>query len=208
VEDNSDLFGHPRLEETMRRAVFAVCGLFALSFAGAAFAQQAMMVFGGGYARDCYHAVKDREPALKALGVCNTAIGEEDLSRINLASTLVNRGIVYMREENYDRAMRDYDRALKLMPDMPEIKINLGAMLYHMGQFREAVDALNAGVKAENTDARAAGFYNRALAYERLGEVQLAYDDYRAALAVIPGYPPAERQLRRFSVLPAGQAGS
>ena len=192
----------------MRRAVFAVCGLLALSFADAAFAQQAMMVFGGGYARDCYHAVKDREPALKALAVCNTAIGEEDLSRNNLASTLVNRGIVYMREENYDRAMKDYDRALALAPQMPEIKINLGAMLYHMGRFQESIEALNAGMTTENTDARAAAFYNRALSYERLGEIQLAYSDYRSALAVIPGYPPAVRQLRRFSVVPAGEAGS
>lgn len=196
-----------------RRAVFsalsgAACGLLALSFANAAFAQQAMMVFGGGYARDCYEAVKGHEPALKAISICDTAIGEENLSRSNLASTLVNRGIVYMRQENYDRAMRDYDRALSLMPDMPEIKINLGAMLYHMGRFEEAVEALNAGVKAENIDARAAGFYNRALSYERLGEVQRAYDDYHAALAVIPGYPPAVRQLRRFSVQPASQPGS
>ena len=145
---------------------------------------------------------------MKAIAICDIAIDEEDLSRSNLASTLVNRGIVYMREEKYDRAMKDYNRALALMPDMPEIKINLGAMLYHMGRFREAVEALNAGVAAENTDARAAAFYNRALAHERLGEVQRAYRDYRAAVAVIPGYPPAVRQLQRFSVLPASEAGS
>jgi tetratricopeptide (TPR) repeat protein len=94
------------------------------------------------------------------------------------------------------------------MPDMPEIKINLGAMLYHMGRFQDAVEALNAGVKAENVDARAAGYYNRALAYERLGDARSAYSDYHAALTVIPGYPPAVRQLRRFSVLPTNEAGS
>jgi tetratricopeptide (TPR) repeat protein len=192
----------------MRHAVLAACGLLALPFADAAFAQQAMMVFGGGYARDCYQAVKGRETAVKALGVCNTAISEEKLSRSNLAATLVNRGIVYMREENYDRAMKDYDRALSLAPQMPEIKINLGAMLYHMGRFQESVEALNAGMTTENTDALAAAFYNRALSYERLGEIQLAYSDYRSALAVIPGYQPAVRQLRRFSVLPASEAGS
>jgi tetratricopeptide (TPR) repeat protein len=191
-----------------RRAVFAACGLLSLPLADAAFAQQAMMVFGGGYARDCYEAVKGRETAQKALATCDLAIGEEDLSRVNLASTLVNRGIVYMREENYSRAMKDYDRALSLMPDMPEIKINLGAMLYNMGRFSEAVEALDAGVAAKNIDARAAGFYNRALAHERLGDAQRAYADYQAALAVIPGYPPAVRQLRRFTVLPASEAGS
>jgi tetratricopeptide (TPR) repeat protein len=191
-----------------RRAVLAACALLSLVAADAAFAQQAMMVFGGGYARDCYEAVKGRALAQKAISICNTAISEEDLSRGNLAATLVNRGIVYMREEKYERAMKDYDRALALMPDMPEIKINLGAMLYHMSRFRESIEALDAGVTADDAEARAAAFYNRALSYERLGELQRAYDDYRAALTVIPGYPPAERQLRRFIVTPASAAGS
>ena len=186
----------------------AACGLFALAFADAAHAQYPVMVFGGGYARDCYEAVKGRELPLKAIGICDIAIGSENLSRSNLAATLVNRGIVFMRQENYERAMKDYDRALSLMPDMPEIKINLGAMLYHMGRFREAVEVLNAGVTTTNTDARAAAFYNRAISYERLGEVQRAYNDYQAALDVIPNYPPAVRQLQRFRVESASEAGS
>lgn len=191
-----------------RRYVFAACGLLSLPLAEAAFAQQAMMVFGGGYARDCYEAVKGREPAQETLTLCNTAITEENLSRNNLVATLVNRGIVYMREENYDRAMKDYDRALALKPNMPETKINLGAMLFHMGRYREAVEALNVGVTTEDTEARAAAYYNRAISYELLGDVRQAYNDHQAALAAIPGYPPAVRQLRRFSVQPANQAGS
>ena len=81
-----------------RRAVFTACGLLFLPLADAASAQQAMMVFGGGYARDCYEAVKGREPAIKAIGICNTAINEEKLSRSNLPSTLVNRRILHLPE--------------------------------------------------------------------------------------------------------------
>jgi tetratricopeptide (TPR) repeat protein len=191
-----------------RHAFFAACGLLTLAAATPASAQQAMMVFGGGYARDCYDAVKGREPAQAALAICNTAIEEENLSRNNLAATLVNRGIVYMRQENYDRATKDYDRALSLKPEMPETKINLGAMLYHMGRYREAVEALNAGVATENVEARAAAYYNRAISHERLGDAQRAYDDHQAALATIPGYPPSVRQLQRFRVQPASQPGS
>ena len=198
--------GHRRIVPSALSGV--ACGLFAFAFAEAAWAQYPVMVFGGGYARDCYEAVKGRELPLKAIGICDIAIGSENLSRSNLAATLVNRGIVFMRQENYERAMKDYDRALSLMPDMPEIKINLGAMLYHMGRFREAVEVLNAGVTTTNTDARAAAFYNRAISYERLGEVQRAYNDYQAALDVIPNYPPAVRQLQRFRVESASEAGS
>ena len=183
-----------------RLAVLAACTAAVLPFSEAAFAQQAVMVFGGGYARECYEVVKARDPAAKAFGICNIALEQEDLSRTNRAATLVNRGIVFMREQNYDRAMKDYDRALDIIPDMPETKINLGAMLYHMGRFQDAIEALNTGVMAKDDEMRAAAFYNRAISYEQLGDVQRAYADYRAALAIIPGYPPAERQLKRFSV--------
>jgi tetratricopeptide (TPR) repeat protein len=193
---------------SLQHALLSACGLLAILLAGPAAAQQAMMVFGGGYARDCYDAVKAREPAQQALAICNIAIEEENLSRNNLAATLVNRGIVYMREENYDRATKDYNRALALKPEMPETKINLGAMLFHMGRYREAIEALNAGVATENVEARAAAYYNRAISYERLGDVQRAYDDHQAALAIVPGYPPAVRQLQRFRLQPASQPGS
>lgn len=185
-----------------KHVVFAVCGMLALSCSGAASAQYAVEVFGSGYARRCYDSVKDRELAPKTLGICDIALSQENLSTRNRAATYINRGIVFMRAENYDRAMKDYDRALSLMPDLPEIKINLGAMLYHMGRFREAVDALNVGITAQDTDARAAAFYNRAISHEQLGDFERAYDDYRSAMTIIPGYPPAERQLKRYSVLP------
>jgi tetratricopeptide (TPR) repeat protein len=161
------------------------------------------MIQGGGYARRCYEAVKERAYHLKAIEICDIAIDQEDLSRSNRAATLINRGIVFMRQENYDRAMKDYDRALALAPDMPEAKINLGATLYHLERFEEAVAALDGGVRVEDRQARAAAYYNRAISRERLGDIQRAYDDYRAALAAVPGYPPAVRQLQRYSIAPA-----
>jgi tetratricopeptide (TPR) repeat protein len=185
------------------RTVAAACGLLALAVADTAFAQYPILVHGGGYARQCYEAVKDKVYPLKAIETCDIAIGQEDLSRSNLAATLVNRGIVFMRQQNYDRAMKDYDRALGLLPGMPEAKINLGAMLYHLERFEEAVVALDDGVTAKNLEARAAAYYNRAIAHERLGDIQRAYDDYRAAIAAVPGYAPAVRQLQRYSILPA-----
>ncbi len=191
-------------ERAMNHAsIVFVCGFLAVSVGQAAFAQYTVEVYGGGHARRCYESVKGRELPAKSISVCDIALGKVDISRSNRAATLVNRGIVFMRQHNYERAMADYDEALSLMPDMPEIKINLGAMLYHMGRFSEAVEALDGGVKAENKEARAAAYYNRAISHERLGDIQRAYADYRAALDVTPGYPPAARQLQRFSVLPA-----
>ena len=87
---------------------------------------------------------------------------------------------------------------------MPEAKINLGAMYYYLGDYPKSVAALDEGVKVEDTDARAAAFYNRALAREKLGQIDLAYLDYKAALAIRPDFSPAAKQLERYSIVPAG----
>jgi tetratricopeptide (TPR) repeat protein len=108
-----------------------------------------------------------------------------------------------MRSQHHDRAMADYQAALKLTPDMAEAKINLGAMYYYLGRYLDAVVALNEGVKVEDKTARAAAHFNRALAYERLGDVDHAYADYRAAVSIQPDFPAAEKQLKRFVVVPA-----
>ena len=184
-------------------AVVVVLALGAI--ATPAFAQYPVTVFGSGYARDCYVAVKSRTavPA-SALQTCDIALRQEQLSKTNRAATLINRGIVHMREKNHDRAMQDYEAALRITPDMPEAKINLGAMLYYMGRYPDAVAALNEGVKIANEDARAAAHFNRALAYERMGDVDNAYADYKTALALRPGFEAAAKQLSRFQVVPAG----
>lgn len=171
-------------------------------FAAPAFAQSPAMVFGGGNARRCYEAVKDRAPPFKALEICDIALEQEDLSSKNRAATYVNRGILHMRAARHERAMRDYAAGIALQPGMPEAKINLGAMFYYLGRYAEAVVALDEGIAVEDREARAAAHYNRGLAEEMLGEAEKAYADYKTALTLDPELSQAERQLRRFRVVP------
>ncbi len=63
----------------------------------------------------------------------------------------------------------------------------------------KSVAALDEGVKAEDVEARAAAYYNRALAYEQLGNLEAAYADYGRALAVDPEFELAAKQLKRFT---------
>jgi tetratricopeptide (TPR) repeat protein len=177
--------------------------LVALALVSPASAQYAVTIFGGGYARSCYEAVKGRALPAKALETCDIALQQEDLSQKNRAATYINRGIVHMRAQRHERAMKDYEAGIALEPDMPEAKINLGAMLYYLGRYADAVAALDEGVKIENREARAAAHYNRGLAQEMLGELERAYADYKTAQALDPKLSQAERQLRRFQVLPA-----
>lgn len=170
----------------------------------AAHAQGAVTVIGGGLARDCYEAVEYNKVQLtRAIEVCNLALETEQMRVVDKAATLTNRGILLMRQGNNSRALNDYERAIDLVPELQQAKVNLGAALYNLKRYPEAMIALNEGVKTESLDARAVGFYNRGLTHEKLGNVQLAYEDFRSALLLKPDFQQATAQLARFQVVPA-----
>lgn len=184
------------------RLFTGACLALAIAATATPTSQAAVSVIGGGLASDCYQAVEFRRVSpQKSLEICNMALSYESLSRRNRAATYVNRGILHMREARFDRALTDFERSLGLEPALLEAKVNLGAALYNLSRFEEALAALNEGVGAEDVNARATGFYNRGLTHERLGDLQSAYWDYRTALDTNPAFTDAARQLERFTVV-------
>ncbi len=162
----------------------------------------AVTVIGGGLGRECYQAVEfSRVPPSKALEVCDLAIEQERMSRRDRAATYTNRGIIHMRDGRHQRALLDYQKALLLQPDLLETKVNLGAALYNLKRYPEAMKMLNEGIATDSANARATGYYNRALCFEKLGDVQSAYNDFRAALLAKPDFGLAAKQLERFQVV-------
>jgi tetratricopeptide (TPR) repeat protein len=170
----------------------------------AAPAQAAVTVLGGGLAHSCYEAVEySRVTSARALQICDTALEQEQLTKRDRAATITNRGILHMREGRYQKALADYEKSIRLMPQLLESKVNLGAALYSLGRYQEALVALNEGIGTDSVDAKAIGYYNRALCHERLGDVQTAYEDFRRALAARPDFELASKQLERFTVVTA-----
>lgn len=180
-------------------SAFVVAGLL-----GGSPAYAAVTVIGGGMARDCYEAVELKKVSADiALAVCDLAIEQENLTRANRAATLVNRGIIHMRAQRNERALRDFEKSLQLMPDLLEAKVNLGGALYGLKRYDDAMAALNEGVKTEAVNARAIGYYNRALTFEKLGNLQSAYEDFQRALETKPDFTQAVDQMSRFTVVKA-----
>ncbi len=103
--------------------------------------------------------------------LCDLALDQEPLSRKDRAATYVNRGILLMRQGNFERAMWDYQEGLRLQPTLLEAKVNIGAALYGMQRYDEAMQALNEGIKTDSPEARAVGLYNRGLIWEHKGNV-------------------------------------
>lgn len=168
-----------------------------------------VMVIGGGMARDCYKAVEfGSAPMMQAMRMCDLAIDQEHLDRKDRAATFVNRGVLLMRQGMFERAMWDYQEGLRLEPTLLAAKVNIGAALYGMQRYDEAMQALNEGIKTDSPEARAIGLYNRGLVWEHKGNVAAAYYDYKAALDLQPTFVQAAKQLERFTVKSASDAGS
>ena len=180
-------------------SAIAVAALAPLS----ASAQGAVTVVGGGMAQACYEAVEyGQGPISRAVDICTQALERENMKRRDRAATHTNRGILFMRLGNNTRALWDYQRGLNLMPNLQETKVNLGAALYNLQRYQEAMTALNEGIGTSDIEARAIAHYNRGLTHEKLGDIQSAYEDFREALILKPDFALAATQMQRFTVVP------
>jgi tetratricopeptide (TPR) repeat protein len=174
--------------------------LAVLLVATAAPASAAVSILGGGLARDCFIAADMKRDTRESLEICTRALSEEALSRRDRAATLVNRGIVHMQARDLDRAMADYDSALRTLPNLAEAHVNRGiALLHRGGADQEAIAALSRGLDMKPSRPEIA-HYSRAVAHELVGNVRQAYEDYQAAQALKPEWADPAEQLKRFSV--------
>jgi tetratricopeptide (TPR) repeat protein len=189
----------------MRIGFFVVAALAATSLSPSY--GQAVTVIGGGMARECYEAVEtSRGSKEEAMRMCDLALNQENLSRHNRAATYINRGILFMRDARFERALLDFENGIRNKPELLEAKVNYGAALYNVQRYQDALTALNVGITTEDIRAKAVGHYNRALTLEKLGDVTAAYYDFKTALDLQPDFKLAADQLTRFKVTPASEA--
>ena len=157
-------------------------------------------VIGDGVGKDCYQAVKfNPVPAQRHERICTDAIESGTMNRVNLASTLINRGIIRMRMANYDSALEDYARAESLTPNTGALYLNKGAALIGIGDYDAALVSLNRSLELETQDPYAA-YYNIGVAHEYLGQAQTAYENYQTALELKPDWSLPTKALERFTV--------
>ena len=73
----------------------------------------------------CYARADGVSPDLRISG-CTTVIQSEKLSNNDLASAFYNRGLAYYAKGQHDRAIQDYDQAIKLKPSYADAFNNRG----------------------------------------------------------------------------------
>jgi tetratricopeptide (TPR) repeat protein len=175
--------------------IFCLVGLAAL--AGEASAAS----FGSSYARGCFEAAESGRSLKEGLRVCGNALNDEALSLEHRAATLVNRGIVQMQADKLAAAVADFDEAIRLQPQVAEAYVNKAIALQRMGgRADEAVQLLSEGLE-RNPIRPEIAYYQRAVAYEDLGRVRQAYEDYSRAAALAPEWRDPVEQLQRFQTV-------
>jgi tetratricopeptide (TPR) repeat protein len=109
--------------------------------------------------------------------------------------------VIKLRRKQYDSADRDFDAALRLQPAMGEAFVNRGAGLIAQRRWREGVAEIDRGL-ALGPDEPEKAYFNRALAWEALDDMEAAWRDYTQALALKPDWDAPRKELVRFTVTP------
>jgi tetratricopeptide (TPR) repeat protein len=157
------------------------------------------IIGGNADALACYRAADSDLRRPGALESCATALSA-DLSNHDRMATHVNRGVVRFRLEDTRGALEDFEAALAFDPDQPDALINKGiAMLADGADISASMAFIEQGLTG-GPERPWIGYYGRAVAHELAGRDAQAYQDYRRAQELRPGWAPAEQALSRFSV--------
>lgn len=136
---------------------------------------------------------------IEAIAPCTIAIETEPLTHRDLASTYVNRGVIQLIAGDDNDAEGDLNKAAELEPTLGEAYVNRGSLMIRRNRYAEAVAEIDRGLGLGAKEPERA-YYNRGLALEMLGNVRGAYESFRKAAELKPGWPPAKDALARFSV--------
>lgn len=174
-------------------AALAACAL-PLSAANAG-----ILTIGSGAARACYEASERHDSSPAAIATCNRAFAEEALDQKERVATFVNRGILHYLNDALAAAHADYDEALKLDPNEPEIWLNKGMALLKAGKSPGATALFDKALSLK-TLRPAIAYYGRAVANEDGGNFRQAYADFQRARVLDPHWKLPGEELKRYMV--------
>lgn len=177
-------------------AVAGIAGVTAMMPAGASTTS-----IGNSAARDCWQAAEAQDYDRNAIYHCNVALEFEGLAAPDKAATLVNRGVLYMRNRNYSVAERDFKRAMSTNDANPEAYLNMAISRLRQNANDTSVMPWIEKAIALNTKEQALAYYSRAILHERSGNIRQAYYDYKKAHDLAPDWDEPAEDLQRYKVV-------
>ncbi|QLC24293.1 tetratricopeptide repeat protein [Parasphingopyxis algicola] len=180
----------------------AASALAVTVMAGAA--NSAVLVSGNSSAESCYTAAARQSDSRGDLRPCDFALQEEALTHRDRIATYVNRGIIQFHRGQYNLALTDFDRALRMDPEQPEAMLNKAITLMRRDERGE--EALPYFTRALDlgTEQPAVAHYGRGLAHHLNGDLTAAYNDILTATELAPEWDAPRNDLSNFIVEPNG----
>jgi tetratricopeptide (TPR) repeat protein len=127
---------------------------------------------------------------------CTLALELGTLRPSERAGTFVNRGILQSVLGKPRDAMADYDRALKLQPELPEAFVGRGNVRFIERDIPGAIAEYDRALELQ-ISRRHVVLLNRGMALEARGDLDAAERDYREALLLSPEWPLAQSRIER-----------
>jgi lipoprotein NlpI len=116
-----------------------------------------------------------------ALALCSQALESGDLSNSQTANALNARGAVYADGKgDYDKAIQDYDQAIRLKPDFAGAYNNRGNAYSGKGEYDRAIQSFEQAIQLK-PDGDAA-YVGRAIAYANQEDYDRAIQNFDQAI--------------------------
>ena len=101
---------------------------------------------------------------------------------LEISASYQNRAIIYTELTHYERAADDLNQALSISPDSLELLLNIGVLNMLQGEYNTAIADFSELLPTEqdiqqDSELVPQALYNRALAYNYSGELELAVSD-------------------------------
>ena len=122
-------------------------------------------------------ATVERGDNYLGINLCTRAINSGELSPENLAIIFNTRGVAFKNKGQYDRAIQDYNTAIRLKPNHVTAFYNRGVAYKQKGQYNRAIQDYDTAIRLKPDYAFAYG--NRGSVYEALGQREQALRDFK-----------------------------
>jgi tetratricopeptide (TPR) repeat protein len=128
----------------------------------------------------CYKEISPDQ----AINCCTRAIGAGQLSASNLVIIFTNRGNAYNGEADYDQAIQNYDRAIRLISNYGYAFNGRGNAYNHKGDYDRAIQDYDQAIRLNPNFADA--FFNRGFTRFKEGPIAMAVPDFAKSAELVP----------------------
>jgi tetratricopeptide (TPR) repeat protein len=117
-----------------------------------------------------------------AIAACTRIINSTRSTREQIGEAYIARGQHYYTADDYDRAIKEFNLAIPLKPKWLQLAYGNRANAYKMKEDEQnAIDSYDQAIALDSNYS--AAYTGRGLIYEKMGVIERARVDYKAALA-------------------------